>query len=200
MGIALQLYSNRYGSFPPAYLADADGQPTHSWRVLVLPFIGDPELEQLYSRYDFDEPWDGPHNRQLAEQTPEMFCYTDRENPQETNFLAVVGPETGWPGSATRSLPEIRDSPEFTIALVEVAHSGIHWMEPRDMTLEQAIVGVNARQEGPYISSDHSTGAKVLWYDGRVTSLPDSISADTLRPADRQWRRGRPAAVRLTAR
>ena len=40
-------------SWPPAYLADRDGKPMHSWRVLILPFL---EQQELYRAYHFDEP------------------------------------------------------------------------------------------------------------------------------------------------
>src|SRR5262245_47446364 len=33
LGIALHNYHDTYGSFPPAYIADASGKPMHSWRV-----------------------------------------------------------------------------------------------------------------------------------------------------------------------
>lgn len=39
IALALQNYHDTYGSFPPAYLADARGKPIHSWRVLILPFM-----------------------------------------------------------------------------------------------------------------------------------------------------------------
>ena len=35
--LGLQNYHERYGSYPPAYVADQNGRPTHSWRVLLLP-------------------------------------------------------------------------------------------------------------------------------------------------------------------
>jgi len=35
--VALQNYEDRYGSFPPAYVLNAQGQRWHSWRVLLLP-------------------------------------------------------------------------------------------------------------------------------------------------------------------
>jgi len=44
ISIALQSYSAKYNSFPPAYIADADGKPMHSWRVLLLPFLDRNEL------------------------------------------------------------------------------------------------------------------------------------------------------------
>src|SRR3954454_16252831 len=38
IGLALQNYHDEYRSLPPAYIADAEGKPMHSWRVLILPF------------------------------------------------------------------------------------------------------------------------------------------------------------------
>lgn len=63
IAFSLHSYHDRYGCFPPAYIADEEGKPMHSWRVLILPFI---EEQALYDRYAFTEPWDGPSNRRLA--------------------------------------------------------------------------------------------------------------------------------------
>src|SRR5262245_15742705 len=70
IGLALQNYHDTFGSFPPAYIADSKGQPIHSWRVLILPFI---EQRQLYDKYRFDEPWDGPNNSNLHGEIVEVF-------------------------------------------------------------------------------------------------------------------------------
>src|SRR3990170_4393040 len=37
IALALHNYHDEYGSFPPAYVADADGKPLHSWRVRSCP-------------------------------------------------------------------------------------------------------------------------------------------------------------------
>jgi hypothetical protein len=39
--MALRNYHDTYGSFPPAYVPDANGKPMHSWRALILPFLLD---------------------------------------------------------------------------------------------------------------------------------------------------------------
>src|SRR5207244_4506816 len=39
IGLALQNYHDDFGCFPPAYIADENGRPMHSWRVLILPYI-----------------------------------------------------------------------------------------------------------------------------------------------------------------
>jgi hypothetical protein len=51
--LALRNYHDRYGRFPPAYVADEHGRPTHSWRVLLLPWL---DHRAIYDRYRFDEP------------------------------------------------------------------------------------------------------------------------------------------------
>src|SRR5690606_12594833 len=59
IGIALHNYHDTYGTFPPAFLPDENGQPQTSWRVMILPFM---EHANLYNRYNLNEPWDSPNN------------------------------------------------------------------------------------------------------------------------------------------
>ena len=49
----MQSYHQKHGCFPPAYIADENGKPKHSWRVLILPFMG---YGQLYSQYGSTSP------------------------------------------------------------------------------------------------------------------------------------------------
>ncbi|QDU78053.1 hypothetical protein Pan97_51330 [Bremerella volcania] len=49
IGLALHNYHDTYGTLPPAYIPDEDGQPMHSWRVLILPFV---EANHIYAQYD----------------------------------------------------------------------------------------------------------------------------------------------------
>ena len=62
IALALRNYHTAYGCFPPAYVADKNGRPMHSWRVLILPFLKE---DPLYKQYKFSEPWDGPNNKKL---------------------------------------------------------------------------------------------------------------------------------------
>src|SRR5262245_19381933 len=71
IALALLNYQDRYGYLPPAIVADANGKPLHSWRVLILPFLGG---EDVYAKYDFNEPWNGPNNSRLQAELPEWFA------------------------------------------------------------------------------------------------------------------------------
>jgi len=173
--LALHTYHDVYHSFPPAYIADAEGRPMHSWRVLILPYM---EQGQLYEEYRFDEPWDGPNNKKLHDViVPYYSCPSQNDPGTSTNYLAVVGPGTAWPGTESVSFGDMKDGPENTIVLVEVADSGIHWMEPRDLHLVQMARGINPAQ-GQGISSHHPGLAMAGFGDGAVRSL----SNDELTP------------------
>lgn len=65
---ALKDYHHEYDTFPPAFIADKDGKPMHSWRVLILPYLDGGGF--VYDQYDFGEPWDGPNNIKLLDHMP----------------------------------------------------------------------------------------------------------------------------------
>ena len=169
IGMALQSYSTSYQCYPPAFVADKDGKPAHSWAVLLLPFLGRPELTRLYEQYRFDEPWNGPSNRKLADTVSSPYaCHVDRTPRSEADFVAVVGPQTAWRGTASLTPFQISDSIHDSIMLLEVGKSGIHRMEPRDLPFEQAIKGFAHSSGDAGIAVNHGQGISILSCDGSV--------------------------------
>ena len=185
IGIALQNYHDTYKSFPPAYIADKSGRPMHSWRVLLLPFM---EHQRLYAQYRFDEPWDGPNNRLLASQMPEIYrCPSDADAADfETSYLAIVGPETMWPGAKALDMADIKDGASNTVAVVESHNSGIHWMEPRDLHTLQMPLAVNP-PHGQGMCSCHPAHdgsiAQFLRIDGSVGQFTNATPPAEIRAA-----------------
>lgn len=138
IALAMHYYHDKHSAFPPVFVPDANGRPMHSWRVLLLPYLQDSRMGELYRRYRFDEPWDGPNNSLLhGEQVSAYACPSDNGPYQShwTSYLAISGSETMWRHDATVMMADIKDREEDTLALVEVANSGIHWLEPRDIQL-----------------------------------------------------------------
>jgi hypothetical protein len=179
IALALSQYEDRYGSLPPAYIPDTQGKPMHSWRVLILPFL---ECESLYKQYDFNEPWDGPNNRKLHDtMPPEYSCPSDTHRKQGmTSYVAVTGEGTVWPGSRPMKSSDIRDGPDKTILVVEMANSGINWMEPKDLSFVDMDFHVYGKP-GNSISSNHVNGANAAFADFAVRSLRQDADPTTIR-------------------
>jgi hypothetical protein len=134
IGLALHHYHDHYLCFPPAYVPGSDGKPWHSWRALILPFLDQPDLAK---EYRFDEPWNGPNNSRLLSRCPDVFhCPSAKSttSANRTNYVAVVGPETVWPGSDRVSIGEITDGTSNTVLVVEVRDAGIPWLAPDDLS------------------------------------------------------------------
>lgn len=176
--MAVANYEGTYGHLPPAYLTDAEGRPAHSWRVLILPFL---ESNDIYTQYNFDEPWNGPNNRRLAESVPmpRTFAFHTGRHSEgtETNYLAVVGPETAWPGREGAPPDHFLDGRDSTILLVENLGAGIHWMEPRDLPFDEIplVLGPTDGISGPY------QDPAIVTVAGQVLRLDPDLPAATLR-------------------
>jgi hypothetical protein len=176
IALALQNYHDTYDTFPPAFLPDQDGKPMHSWRVLILPFLDE---QTLYQQYSFQEPWDGPNNRQLLSPAPVIYrCPSDLRTGQSnwTSYVAVVGPRTAWPGSKSSKLSEFTDGTSNTMLVVEDHSQKIPWMEPRDLALDEALEMLGSRTSRPVGS--HAGGRLAAFADGSVTFLPHGLTQD----------------------
>lgn len=178
--LAIASYEQKHGVFPPAYVADASGRRLHSWRVLILPFL---EQSDLYDQYNFNEPWDGPHNIRLLDEMPGLFQCPE-QNPYlvgGTSYVAITGPGTMFPGAATVRDADVKDGLAGTISVVEVANLPIPWTAPLDLDVRTMSFEINAPRR-PAIGSRHpGSGANVAMGDSRGRFLKEGISAQVLR-------------------
>lgn len=181
IALATHNYHDTYRCFPPAYIPDANGKPMHSWRVLLLPYL---ERQDLYEMYDFDEPWNGPNNAILANMMPEVFnCPSSHRGDagSETCYAMIVGPGTISDGPTAHSFGDIADGSSNTIMVVEVAGSGINWMEPRDLDAQKISYQINNPAETEGIKSKHPGGANVAICDGSIRFLNDQVDKEVVK-------------------
>lgn len=193
IGLALHNYHDVYGCFPPAITYGPDGKPWHSWRVLIMPQI---VSSRFYQEYSFDEPWNGPRNRKLADRydhAPEPYrCPSDDDiRPTNTSYLAVIGEGTMWPPDGVATLADAADGADRTLHVVEVSNSGVHWMEPADLRLDAMQFAVGPKPQ-PGIRGSH--GGTDRWFraddpwvaqaefvDGSVRALSEETPPETVR-------------------
>ena len=130
--LAMHNYHDAHHSFPPAFVVGPNGKRWHSWRALILPYL-EPELAR---QYRFDEPWNGPHNKVLLDNAPDVFrsdCVGPPSNA--TSYFAIVGKRTLWPAHQPMSIRKIMDGTSNTLAIVEDSRSDIPWLEPKDLLM-----------------------------------------------------------------
>ncbi|MBO5437387.1 MAG: DUF1559 domain-containing protein [Thermoguttaceae bacterium] len=74
LSLAFLEYAEEHGgTLPPHRVGaepDANGHFPHSWRVYLLPYLGENEL---FGKIRLNEPWDSAWNRQFHDQMPKVF-------------------------------------------------------------------------------------------------------------------------------
>ena len=186
IAMALHQYHEDHGRFPPPYFADKDGTPMHSWRVTLLPALGE---SKLYKKYDFSEPWNGPNNSKLADRMPDVFgCPKQkvmdgrRYTTSTTDYMALVGPNAAFKPGTSRKLADFTDGTDHTIFVVEVVGSNVNWMEPRDLRITNGHFPING---SPHTQDtgiwSQSVGVYALNVDGSLRFLWSDTDPDTLK-------------------
>jgi hypothetical protein len=187
---ALNNYSIVYGSLPPVYIPEDNGKPKHSWRVLILPFV---EGKALYKKYDFDEPWNSPNNRKVAQEIPYVYAcpshsLSGRGSGTATSYVAVLGPQTAWPDPSARQIKDVArgDGTSQTILIIEAYRPDVLWTEPSDVSFDEAIRLLSAHDPGPtdgHRSENffykYDIGRNVAMVDGSVHLLSASLPRET---------------------
>jgi hypothetical protein len=133
IGKALHAYHEEHGRLPPPALCAADGQPLLSWRVLLLPYLGEGEL---FKQFRLDEAWDSAHNRTLLDKIPPVFSSETLNTrvPNGTLYQLVTGPGTLFEGRRGPPLEAIKDGPEQTVLLAEAGES-VEWTKPQEIAV-----------------------------------------------------------------
>ena len=139
MAIAIHDYHDKHRALPPRFSVDENGKPLHSWRVLILPFLGE---QELYDQIDLTKPWSAPENLKFHNQMPEVFSCPNlpkKMGHTVTPYVAIGGANTAWPDGGGLNLNQISksDGTSQTIALIEASIVATNWMAPFDIHLGQ---------------------------------------------------------------
>src|SRR5262249_26692231 len=70
LGKAFRSYHEAHGHFPAPAIYGEGGKPLLSWRVALLPYVGE---KSLYNEFHLDESWDSSHNKSLLSSLPGVF-------------------------------------------------------------------------------------------------------------------------------
>jgi prepilin-type processing-associated H-X9-DG protein len=175
IALAMHNYHDTYKTFPPAYIPDENGNPMHSWRVLILPFL---EYDYLHRQYNFDEPWNSPNNLAVTNQVVPVYNCPSDPTSTDTNYMVITGPGTMFDGAKACRIADISDGTSNTLMVVEVAGTGVNWAEPKDLDASKLAYPLNAG--GPSSpASHHPGGINAALCDGSVRFISDSVAPQT---------------------
>ena len=174
IGIALYNYHDMYDGLPPACTVDAHGQPLHSWRTLILPFL---DQQQLYDNIDLSKPWNDPANAEAYSTHLAVYACPSASIPDgHTTCLALVGPDCAFQPGQSQRFRNIEDATSNTILVVDVAEANaVHWMDPTD-SANQFFLSFTDDTE-----LSHTGGTHVAFADGAVRFLSAQVTTETRR-------------------
>lgn len=180
-GIVMAFYDyvDKYNRFPPADEHLVDGKPNLSWRVYLLPFMGQ---EALYQQFKLDEPWDSPHNKALVAKMPAIYQFGPAGKPGETRVMTFSGEKTPFPGGPGSRIRDITDGTSNTIFFVIAAEDkAVPWTKPEDLPFDPAdpvkALGTLTTPVIPAVMMDGSTR-------GIPVNIPAKSLANLIQPAD----------------
>jgi hypothetical protein len=134
IALAMHIYHDAHGAFPPAAVCDKDAQPLLSWRVLILPYI---EEDELYKQFKLDEPWDSEHNKKLLPKMPKVYAIPGKTQPgdTDTHYRVFVGKGAAFEWIMGTKLLSITDGTSNTLLAVTAAEA-VPWTKPDELDFD----------------------------------------------------------------
>lgn len=173
MLLAMHMYHDSMGAFPPAFSADKEGKPLLSWRVHILPYL---EEKNLYDQFHLDEPWDSEHNKKLIEKMPAVYrSPNSTAEPGKTNYLTIRGENTVFSGPKGGKIRDIVDGTSNTIVLIEAPDAAaVPWTKPDDFQFdpENPAKGLFGMRPNSVIAG---------FADGSVQMISETIGSEILK-------------------
>lgn len=174
LGLAFHNFHESFTRFPPADAHLVDGKPLLSWRVHLLPFLGQAEL---YKEFNLEEPWDSPQNKALLEKMPAVFRSEGISQPGYTSMMTFSGEGTPFKGGQGPRMRNFRDGTSNTILVVLAGpDKAVPWTQPVDIPLNAAnpISALGQAPRGAFLCT---------MADGSVKKISPGLPAQTLKNA-----------------
>lgn len=168
LALGFHNYESAFRVFPTYAKTKSTGKPSGlSWRVHILPFLGEAEL---YREFKLDEPWDSEHNLKLLSRMPELYKpelpigTTAKIEAFHTTLVAPLSEKSVFGQDKPVGFAQLTDGSSNTILFVEVTpENAIPWTSPAEFRIDPL-----APSEGLQVLDGKASAAFV---DGSVRSI-----------------------------
>jgi hypothetical protein len=177
IGLAMHNFYEKHNHFPVAAIYGKNNQPLLSWRVSILPYLGE---EKLYSEFHLDEAWDSAHNKKLLARMPNVYAPPGikTKEPNSTFYQVFVGDGGIFDGQRKVTIRDITDGTSCTILAVEAAEA-VPWTKPQDLPLD-------SRKPVPSLGGIFQEGFHFLAADASVHSAKKNFDQKKMHAAVRR--------------
>ncbi|MGB7327653.1 MAG: DUF1559 domain-containing protein, partial [Rubripirellula sp.] len=146
-------YESAYDSYPinrsNASYFNANGNAFLSWRVHILPFLGQ---IPLYEKFNLDEPWDSPNNLPLLQFMPDVYRDNDATfDSTLTRLQRFVDNGAMFSSDSATRIRDVLDGISNTILFVQTGTDvAVPWTKPQDIVFDPAdpLAGVGDVEGG----------------------------------------------------
>jgi hypothetical protein len=148
--------------------------PLFSWRVALLPYLGQGELAK---EFKMDETWDSPHNQTLLARMPAVYAAPGTKGETGLTYYQVfVGQDTPFNGMEPPRFPVKFMDGTFSTFLIVEAGDAVPWIKPED-------VPYDPRKPLPKLGGLFADGFHTAMADGHIRFVPRDAPEKLIRAA-----------------
>jgi prepilin-type processing-associated H-X9-DG protein len=176
IGYALTNYAEKYGALPLGGSFDARGRGLHGWQTAILPYV---EQRTLYDSIDQSLPWDDPRNAAAFRMRVPVYQHPgipETSDPHGYALSHYAGNVYVLGCGAPRTPASLTDGSSNTMLAGEVSTNLIPWGDPRNW--RDPTLGLHRHPDG---FGGLYGGTNILFADGSVKFVKDSVSPEVLR-------------------
>ncbi|HLN29681.1 MAG TPA: DUF1559 domain-containing protein [Gemmataceae bacterium] len=172
--LALHNYLDMHRTFPAFANFDSNGKPLLSWRVHILPYLGQ---EALYKEFHLNEPWDSEHNKALIKRMPKVYSCPGAKGSLagKTTYLGPVGAAMMFTGDSQGiQIKDVTDGTSNTIFVVDASDDrAVIWTKPDDLKID-------AKDPLAGLVGHHPDGFNAAFADGSVHFIAKGVDKAVL--------------------
>lgn len=143
--IAMHNFHGDFNRMPNQAICDKNDKPLLSWRVALLPYIGE---DHLYKEFKLNEPWDSEHNKKLIDRMPKKYVHPFAKNVPANHTLYQVfyskkgakpAAATMETGKMTLGMLTVQDGTSNTFVVTDAAAEAVPWTKPADLLYDGTV-------------------------------------------------------------